>query len=46
MDWNKAIKEYPSCVEGKCMVSSNNNDCMDSVKEGACPIERLRKKTQ
>ncbi len=43
MDWNQAIKECPSNVDGKCRISPNNKACSDNVSSGKCPIKQLQK---
>lgn len=43
MNWNKAIEECPSNINGKCGVLPNNN----CIKTKKCPIKRLEiKKSQ
>ncbi len=44
MDWNKAIKECPSCINGVCTVLQGNKRCTDVVTSGKCPIKQLENK--
>lgn len=44
MNWNQAIKECPSNVDGKCQVLPNNKACSDNVSNGKCPIKQLQKR--
>ena len=44
MDWNKAIKECPSNIDGKCQVLPNDTTCADNVAKEKCPIKQLEKK--
>lgn len=44
MDWDKAIKECPSCTKGVCTVLYGNKRCSDAVTSGKCPIKQLENK--
>ena len=42
MDWNQAIKDCPSNIDGKCQVLPNNRVCTDNISNGKCPIKQLQ----
>lgn len=46
MEWNETIKECPSNINGKCVISPENDPCENHISEGKCPIKQLESKTK